>query len=125
MSTKALPQSEEIKMSTYFKFGSASNCYVNLINHHYDLEAVGGIEDGESVAVQEVSDDLDKLEQHIIAEHNLHSPELGAHADRNHYCVGGNVDDVGDTVVSVILDNSDDILAVIFTEPNFMPHIVA
>lgn len=110
-----------------FKYGSAYHCYVE---GPLFVTAVGAVEDGESMAVSHLSNNLDKLEQTLIeAEISFQHPDLtnpSIRADREHELVNGTIEDLSEgVVVSVIVDSDDVIRAVIFTDPiNYMPTIV-
>lgn len=111
-----------------YKFGYAANCSLTNPSPHgpddFD-DTVGGVSDGETAAICAVSDDLIRMEQHLLVE----LEELGNDVivNRNHHWVikGYTVDDLGDAVVSVIQENEEDgcELYVIFANPQ-LPTVI-
>ena len=110
----------------FYNYGAACNCYVNHPTEQNFCVEVGGIADGESASVTHISDNLDKLEQHLINEELDTGNRCKPIVNRSHDLIGGTVDDIVQEVVSVITDENDvdTIYAVIFTEPNYLPTIV-
>ena len=92
------------------KYGLSFNCNIEIPNEH-DYEDVGG----ETQTLDMVGNDIEKLQQKVITNDSSLTPVI----NNNHKFIGWIVEGSG-KIVSVLEygNGDDDILCVIFTEPN-------